>query len=76
MNIIDKVPLHKGILDVNPQQPNVVSFFHTHVLIDLPVETDIYYALRQEPRTNHFIGCGRYIYEIDPNNLEVKKTNK
>jgi hypothetical protein len=64
--IIQKLQLHKSLIEMGSTPPNVESSMHTHILSDLPVDTDVFYVLRQRPRLPHYIITRNYIFVIDP----------
>jgi hypothetical protein len=64
--IIEKRQLHKTILEFrNAGKPKqVVSGIHTHVLDDVPDDTDVFYVLTRKPSMPEMIGTASFIYEI------------
>jgi hypothetical protein len=55
--IVEKRQLHKSILDqdLDPaKKPQ--SGFHTHVLSDVPEDTDVFYVLNRRPRIPEWVG--------------------
>lgn len=57
LNILEKRQLHKTILDqeFDPAK-KPVSGFHTHVLSDLPEDTDVFYVLNRRPLIPEYVG--------------------
>jgi hypothetical protein len=55
--IIEKRPLHKTILDIE-YKPNsgVVGGVHTHILSDVPEDTDVLYVLNRRPLIPEYVG--------------------
>lgn len=66
--IIAKRQMHKTVLEYTPA--NVPSGdaaaggFHTHVLTDLPEDTDVFLVLSRQPKVPEFVGAGGHVYEI------------
>ncbi len=67
--IIEKRQLHKTILDRDPSQlppgAKAAGGFHTHVLSDVPEDTDVFYVLVRKPPGPEFIGAGKRVFKID-----------
>jgi hypothetical protein len=63
-NIIEKRPLHKTIMETTTSSPGeTVGGVHTHVLTDVPEDTDVLHAmLRRMPET---IGVGGHAYQVE-----------
>jgi hypothetical protein len=62
--IITKTPLHRTILD-RPTAANAVAMFHTS-FDSLPVETDVFLAMRRAPKLAEIVVTERFTYEIQP----------
>jgi hypothetical protein len=67
--IVEKRQLHKTILE-NPGTPpkggKTVAGFHTHVLSDVPEDTDVFHVLTQKPPTPEYIGTmSKKLYVIN-----------
>jgi hypothetical protein len=58
--IVEKCQLHKSILETQPRSvpkgATPAGGFHTHVLSDVPEDTDVLYVLTREPSEPEFIG--------------------
>jgi len=68
--IIETRQLHKSILEVRRSEPGgkkVAAGFHTHVLTDVPEDTDVFHVLRQKPPVPEYVGTksGIYIVQTD-----------
>lgn len=65
-SIIEKRLLHKSILDMkfDPQQ-KAVAGVHTHVLSDVPEDTDVLYVLTRKPSMPEYIGAGKRVFVIN-----------
>jgi hypothetical protein len=65
--IVEKRQLHKSILDMRlGDQPGkkVAGGFHTHVLSEMPEDTDVFYVLTRKPAIPEDIGAGKFRYEV------------
>jgi hypothetical protein len=67
--ILEKRQLHKSILEMNPSASpgKAAGGYHTHVLSDVPEDTDVFYVLTRKPPLPEFIGAGKNSYKIEPN---------
>jgi hypothetical protein len=59
--IVEKRQMHKTILEFNLNDPgkkkgSLVSSYHTHVLSDLPEDSDVFYVLSRKPLIPEYIG--------------------
>ncbi len=61
--IVEKRLLHKTVFDTTMESPGqTVAGVHSHVLTDVPEDTDVRHAiLRRLPET---IGCGGHVYQV------------
>ena len=68
--IIEKRQLHKAIIENRGQLPNgstLAAGVHTHVLSDVPEDTDVFYVLTRKPSIPEMIGTSnKKLYEISP----------
>jgi hypothetical protein len=65
---VAKRQLHKTIIEVAPPKgtPTLASF-HTHVLTDVPEDTDVFHVLTRQPPQPEIIGTlNKKVYEISP----------
>jgi hypothetical protein len=67
--IVDKRQLHKTILEIPassaPKGTTPAVGVHTHVLSDVPEDTDVFHVLTRQPSQPEFIGTrNRKLYEI------------
>jgi len=65
--LIERRQLHKTIIESRGAVPNgakVVGGYHTHVLSDIPEDTDVFYVLIRKPPGPEFVGAGGHVYEI------------
>jgi hypothetical protein len=64
--IIEKRQLHKSILEMNPSKApgTTAGGWHTHVLSEVPEDTDVFYVMTRKPPVPEFIAAGKYRYEV------------
>lgn len=76
--ILEKRQLHKAIIEVPPaKNKKTASGFHTHVLSDLPEDTDVLHVLQQDPCIPETIGTAHFIYEITADgSIRIKQEKK
>ena len=66
--IIETRQLHKSILEVRNSVPagaQLVAGSHTHVLSDVPEDTDVFHVLRKKPPLPEFVGTKNGVYEVE-----------
>jgi len=65
MKIMNKRQMHKMVLDVAPGKgKKMVAGYHTHVLSDIPEDTDVLHVLQQDPPLPEMIITPHFRYEI------------
>ena len=66
MQIVEKRQMHKSILESQPldKGKKLAAGFHTHVLSDLPEDTDIFHVLTQDPRIPEMVGTPHFLYQV------------
>lgn len=65
--IVDKRQMHKTILEYaspTDRSESVAGGYHTHVLSDLPEDTDVLLVLTRQPHVPETVGAGDYIFTI------------
>jgi hypothetical protein len=67
--IVEKRQLHKSILEIDPSTipkgTTGAGGYHTHVLTDVPEDTDVFHVLNRQPSQPEFIGTrNKKMYEI------------
>lgn len=66
--IVEKRPLHKTILERKmngaPSGNKTVAGFHTHVLSDVPEDTDVFFVLSERPPLPEYIGTRKQTYVV------------
>ncbi len=65
-NILEKRQLHKAILDfqIDPKL-QIVAGKHSHVLSDVPEDTDVLYVLTRRPLIPEYIGAAKRVFAIN-----------
>jgi hypothetical protein len=67
--IIEKRQLHKGMIPTGgpvPPGATIVGGTHSHVLSDVPEDTDVFLVLIRKPSMPEFIATQIAIYEVNP----------
>ena len=73
--IVEKRQLHKSVIE-QPTQKNVAASVHTHILSDLPEDTDVFLVLSRRPAVPEYVGTRNFIYVIKTDgSIAVKKQN-
>jgi hypothetical protein len=62
--IVETRQLHKSILDFEVK-PNAVAGYHTHILSDVPEDTDVLYVLNRKPSLPEYIGAAKRIFVVN-----------
>jgi hypothetical protein len=60
--VVEKRQLHKTILETTARVPEGGTFaggVHSHVLSDVPEDTDVFYVLTRKPLVPEFVGVGQ-----------------
>jgi hypothetical protein len=69
LTIIEKRQLHKTIIERTakdiPAGAKEAAGYHTHVLSDLPEDTDVLFVLTRKPNMPEFVGAGKHVFKID-----------
>lgn len=64
--ILEKRQMHKSILETaSVPGKKVVSRIHTHVLSDLPEDTDVFHVLTQDPPLPEFVRTPNFTYRVN-----------
>ena len=76
--ILEKRQLHKTVVEAPPAKgKKPVAGFHTHVLSDLPEDTDVLHVLQQDPPLPEIIGTAHFTYEITADgSIRVRQEKK
>ena len=69
IKILEKRQMHKTIIEsIPPSVPGTVAGgYHTHVLSNLPEDTDVLLVLTRTPRVPEMVAAGAYMFTIDVN---------
>ena len=64
--IVEKRHLHKTILEIRDsgKSGTMAGGFHTHVLSDVPEDTDVFHVLRRKPPLPEYVATKKYRYLI------------
>jgi hypothetical protein len=78
MKILEKRQMHNSIIDVPPVKgKKVAAGYHTHVLSDVPEDTDALHVLQQDPPVPEMIGTRQFVYEVAiDGTIRIKKQKK
>jgi hypothetical protein len=78
LKILNKRQMHKTVLDVAPAKgKKMVAGYHTHVLSDIPEDTDVLHVLQQDPPVPEKIATADFLYEIGVDGaIALKKAKK
>jgi hypothetical protein len=67
--IVTKRQMHKGVLESIPadlpKSTTSVAGYHTHILSDLPEDTDVFLVLWRQPPIPEYVGAGGHVFEIE-----------
>ncbi len=76
--ILEKRQLHKTILETPPAKSKKVVFgFHSHVVSDVPEDTDILHVLQQNPPVPEMVATPHFTYEIATDgSIRIKQEKK
>jgi hypothetical protein len=76
--ILEKRQLHNTIIEGGPGKgKKVAGGVHTHVLSDVPEDTDVLHVLEQNPPAPEIVGTAHYVYEIGVDGaIRVKQARK
>jgi hypothetical protein len=78
MKIIEKRQMHKTVLDVAPVKgKKMVAGYHSHVLSEVPEDTDVLHVLQQDPPVPEMITTPHFVYEVASDGaIRIKKQKK
>jgi len=78
--ILEKRRMHKTILETAPKSgKKTVAGFHTHVLSDLPEDTDVFHVLTQDPPVPEMVATPHFLYRVSTDGtilIEKEKKRK
>ena len=68
--IVTKRQLHKSVIEYGPQKEDEgkkqVAGVHTHVLDDIPEDTDVFFVLTRKPSVPEMVLTRQFVFEVDP----------
>ncbi len=78
LKILNKRQMHKTVLDVaQVKGKKMVAGYHTHVLSDIPEDTDVLHVLQQDPPAPEVITTQHFVYEVaSDGTIRIKKRKK
>jgi hypothetical protein len=78
LRIMNKRQMHKTVLDIAPVKgKKMVAGYHTHVLSDIPEDTDVLHVLQQDPPAPEVITTQHFVYEVaSDGTIRIKKQKK
>jgi hypothetical protein len=65
---VSKRQLHKSIIEVEPPKDNdnqQLAGMHTHVLDDIPEDTDVFHVLTRKPTVPEMVITKQFVFQID-----------
>jgi hypothetical protein len=76
--LLEKRQMHKTILETPPVTgKKMVSGIHTHVLSDVPEDTDVFHVLTQDPPLPEFVGTAHFMYKVmTDGTIQMEKERK
>ena len=79
--ILEKRQMHKTIIENQPAKgtKKVIAGYHTHVLSDLPEDTDVFHVLTQDPPLPEFLTTPHFTYQVKTDGtiqIEQKRKRK
>jgi hypothetical protein len=67
--IMTKRQLHKAVIEVEPPKDKdnqQVGGIHTHVLDDIPEDTDVFHVLTRKPSVPEMVITNQFVFQVDP----------
>jgi hypothetical protein len=66
--ILDRRQMHKSVQEESVPESGERAYFayHTHVLSNVPEDSDIFYAMTRKAQQGEWVATQKYIYEITP----------
>jgi len=76
--ILEKRLMHKTIIEIETKPgKKAAAGFHTHVLSDLPEDTDVLHVLVQDPPQPEFVGTPHFVYQVKTDGtIQIEKNRK
>ncbi len=66
--IQEKRPLHRSVIEIEPpkdKDQQQVAGIHTHVLDEIPEDTDVFHVLSRKPAVPEMILTKQYVFQVD-----------
>lgn len=78
MKILEKRQMHKTILENPPAAgKKIAAGYHSHVLSDLPEDTDVFHVLTQDPPVPEMVVTAHFMYEVmTDGTIRIEKEKK
>jgi hypothetical protein len=78
IEIIEKRQMHKTLLEVTSVKgKKQVSGLHSHILSDVPEDTDVLHVLQQDPPVAEMVVTPHFVYEVTSDGtIRIKKQKK
>ncbi len=70
--IVGKRQLHKSVIEVEPpkdKKQQQVAGIHSHVLDDIPEDTDVFHVLTRKPAVPEIIVTKQFVFHVDPDGI-------
>jgi hypothetical protein len=68
--IVSKRKLHKSVIEIEPPKDKdnqqVAGGVHTHVLDDVPEDTDVFHVLTRKPSVPEMVITKQFVFQVDP----------
>jgi hypothetical protein len=76
--ILEKRQMHKTILEASRMLgKKTVGGVHTHVLSDVPEDTDVFHVLTQDPHQPEFVATPHFFYQVrGDGSITIEKRKK
>lgn len=76
--IVTKRRMHESVLESIPadlpKSAKPAAGYHSHVLSDVPEDTDVFLVLWRQPRMPEYVGAGGHVFEIEiDGNIKITK---
>jgi len=77
--MLEKRQMHKSIIENEPAKKikKVVAGYHTHVLSDLPEDTDVFHVLTQDPPVPEMVITANFMYQVKADGtIQIEENRK
>ena len=77
--IVETRQMHKSILETPPpaKGKKLTAGFHTHVLSDLPEDTDVFHVLTQDPRVPEMVATPHFLFKVQTDGtISIERARK